>query len=217
MSDPEKQQTDDQPNDSGNPPPSAPSGGHTQDGKRSENPKRDAQNIQDNGTGTRHVFGLKRYELISAILLFLLLYVNWQYSEYAKKQWETMEGQLRIYYAQLMVSKNTLEHMKTSSAESSQQTDRIIHQAEHIGGAMDGSNAQNRHSLEASLNETEKSLTASISTARLDQRAWLGIGFFKIDQFEKDKSFKASVDIFNSGNDLPPENCTSVKESSPRV
>ena len=45
----------------------------------------------------------------------------------------------------------------------------------------------------------EKSFNASISSSRLDQRAWLGIGESKVVQFEKDKSFKYEIHLKNTG------------------
>lgn len=60
--------------------------------------------------------------------------------------------------------------------------------ADNAQKAMDASNRQNKAALDA-----------TIATSQLDERAWVGIGNFRITQFEKGKSLKVDIEIFNSG------------------
>ncbi len=60
--------------------------------------------------------------------------------------------------------------------------------------------ADNAHTaMDASNKQSKVALDATISASKLDQRAWIGVGDFRVTQFEKDKSFKIDVEIKNSG------------------
>ena len=75
---------------------------------------------------------------------------------------------------------DTLEHIKTSGVESTEQTDKVI---ENLRSAADSAKSgvkQNQSALAATLKQGKDALDASINTSRLDQRPWLSVPTFVI-------------------------------------
>jgi hypothetical protein len=93
-------------------------------------------------------------------------------------------------------------------------TDSAHWMEEHMhdaASAMEKSNSQAQGALEKTLRQSKSTLDATIAASRLDQRAWVGIGLFRVIQFEKDKPFKIDIEIKNSGKTPALQMMESVK------
>lgn len=81
--------------------------------------------------------------------------------------------------------------MSTAADKIRQAADNMVIQDQRIADnartAMDGSNKQSKTALDA-----------TIAASTLDQRAWIGVGAFRVVQFDKD-GFKVDIEIRNSG------------------
>lgn len=86
---------------------------------------------------------------------------------------------------------------------------KISGAADRFSDSADAINQQTRDAVgkfdrmakasEKSQLSGQKALDASISSAQLDQRAWVGISEFRVVQFEVDKPIKIDMDFVNNG------------------
>lgn len=107
-------------------------------------------------------------------------------------QWQTMEKQLLS--------------LDNSSKRNFSQTDNLIMQSIVQARAMETLAKEAKRTgdisesaLKINYTQSETALKQSIDSARLDQRAWLGLGEFKVTQFEKGKPVHINIEIINSG------------------
>jgi hypothetical protein len=81
--------------------------------------------------------------------------------------------------------------MSTAADKIRQAADNMVTEDQRIAD-----NAQK--AMDASNKQSKTSLDATIAASSLDQRAWVGIGQFRVVQFDKD-NFKVDIEIRNSG------------------
>lgn len=119
----------------------------------------------------KHV-GLHEWVMIAATVAMAASTIT--YTVYSRKQLGVMQG--------------TLEEMKTSGQTASSQTSDIIHEAQIMSDEMIVSNRQNaeavketlarsKEAMETSERQSQAVRAAGGEALRLDQRAWISLGF----------------------------------------
>jgi hypothetical protein len=92
-----------------------------------------------------------------------------------------------IYGGQLLVMKRTLDEMKGSGSNATQQANQVISNLNWLAQSMDGT-----------LKQSQRALDASIQTSRLDQRAWLS-SQIATPLFEEGKPMLVINEFSNTG------------------
>jgi hypothetical protein len=82
---------------------------------------------------------------------------------------------LCIYNGQLTVMRGTLDEMKRSGEQSTEQVWRAIDNINWEARSMDGSVKQAQEAMSKSEAQAKTAFDASIAAAQLDQRAWVGV------------------------------------------
>lgn len=107
------------------------------------------------------------------------------YTVYARRQWRVMSG--------------TLDEMKTSGAQATQQAWSAINNLNWMARTGDYSRQQGKTAVDASNKESEKVLKTNIDAAHLDQRAWIGVKDAIFKDFSSTVPWTVTVIFVNSG------------------
>lgn len=103
---------------------------------------------------------------------------------------------------QLGVMRGTLEQMKQSSAEATNQVWQAIGNVNWMARSMDGSQKQAQQAMETGDRRSLEALNLGIRASKLEERPWFGISDFKVLQYEPDdpkKPFRFQISFRNSG------------------
>ena len=93
----------------------------------------------------------------------------------------------------------TLHVMRVGMRSTSDQTERLIQEAEGIKVQLDQSVQQNKTALEQTLSQSKQALDATIASARTDQRAWMDIIINAPSAFQEDRPFVTTAEMKNLG------------------
>jgi hypothetical protein len=115
--------------------------------------------------------------------------------------WTVLNGQLKEMHDS---STDTHTLAQAADSQAKKMTD-VSTAADKIRQAADNMVAQDQRiadnaqkAMDASNRQSHASLDATIAASTLDQRAWIGIGAFRVVQFDKDV-LKIDIEVRNSG------------------
>ena len=86
-----------------------------------------------------------------------------------------------------------------SGEQATQQTERLITEANRIADSIERVLDQGRLAMEESTRQSKEALDESIKASRLDQRAWVGIKTMRVLTLEADKPILIEAVITNTG------------------
>lgn len=173
-------------------------------------------------TDSQRKRNVKWPEWIQAIAAVLIVFITGFYTYYASVQAENMEKATKAANDSAKAATSAADTAKKTlgySIESSKNIlDEMKNQSTAMQEAANAADVQTKISnravkvAEDTLTQSKKTLDFQINTSRLDQRAWLGIGSFRVVKFEKGKPFEAEIEIINSGK-TPGLHVTEVAKS----